>query len=609
MPFEAWFTLAVLAMIIVALISNRIGMDVALLGGLILLMATGIVSIDTAIEGFASQAVMMIGGLYVVAAGMRETGAIEIAANKLLGRPTSETEAKVRLLGPVALLSGFMNNTPIVAMCIPLVRNWSKQLGISASTLYMPLSFAAILGGRLTMIGTASNLVVIGLLTSYLAQDHPWLTEVGITGPLPEWLLFFGVGAVGLPCAIVGIVFIIIASKALLRDRVPVDSVSLEAKTYQVDMIVQPDSPIVGSSIEQAGLRQLPGLYLSQIERSGVVIPAVGPEEILEAGDRLGFVGVLDSVVDLRRVRGLEPATDQTMKLKGSSSSRTLVEVVVSANSPLVNQTVRASRFRSRYNAAIIAVHRQGAKVAGKIGDIRLRIGDTLLLDTHVGFLESHRNDPDFYLISQVEESRPTRHNRAMIAIGLLAMMVGLLIGGTYINIPPILAVWICAILMVFTRCVGGSVARSSINLQVLLSIGAAIGLGAAMDQSGAADIIVGWLMGTANSLELHPSLMLVILFVIANILSQLITPYAASVLMFPIVMQSAELLQVSPLAYVFTLMVAGCNFSTPIGYQTNLMVYGPGGYRFLDYARLGIPLTILVGAVCVIVAPLVFPY
>ena len=381
MAFEAWFTLAIIALIIVALISNRIGMDVAMLGGLVVLMAAGVVPVGKAIEGFASQAVLMIGGLYVVAAGMRETGAIEIAANRLLGRPNSVTEAKIRLLGPVALLSGFMNNTPIVAMCIPLVRNWSRRLKISPSTLYMPLSFAAILGGRLTMIGTASNLVVIGLFTQYMAQDHPWIVEMGISTP-PEWVLFFGVGAIGLPCVVLGIIFIILTSRFLLPNRMPVDSTPLDARTYQVEMVVQSDSPIVGSTIEHAGLRQLPGLFLSQIDRGGVIMPAVGPEEVLEAGDRLGFVGVLESVMDLRRIRGLEPATNQTAKLSGSTGSRTLVEVVVSANSPLVGNTVRISRFRTRYNAVIIAVHRQGEnhsvhKVVD-IGEIKPAISSTL---------------------------------------------------------------------------------------------------------------------------------------------------------------------------------------------------------------------------------------
>jgi di/tricarboxylate transporter len=608
MGLEAWFTLAVIAMVIAALVSNKMGMDLALLGGLILLMAAGVVDVEAATSGFASQAVLMIAGLYIVAAGMRETGAVEIIANRLLGRPTSTTEAQLRLMAPVALMSGFMNNTPIVAMCVPLVRDWARKLQISPSRLYMPLSFSAILGGRLTMIGTASNLVVIGLFQQYISKDHAWLDAVGFEAPA-EWVQFFGVGAIGLPCVVLGIGFIMLASPWLLPDRKPIDTVSLDAKTYQTEMVVGHESPIVGQTIEAAGLRHLPGLFLTSIERSSRQLHAVGPDEILEGGDRLAFAGILDSVKDLRKIRGLTAAADQTEKLHGSAGSRTLVETVVSANSPLVGRSVRESKFRTRYNAAIIAVHRQGERLQQKIGDINLRVGDTLLLDTHVGFLEVHRDSQDFFLVSQVDESRPIRHERSFVAIGLLLLLVALLVGGESLGIAPLVAVWVCAILMVLTRCLTGTVARTSINWQVLISIGAAIGLGAAMQQSGAADALVGGIIGNQNADVMHPIVMLVLLFVLTNALAQLITPYAASVLMFPIAMLAAEQLGVNPLAYVFTLMVAGCNFSTPIGYQTNLMVYAPGGYRFLDYTRLGLPLTALVLLICTIVAPLVFPF
>jgi di/tricarboxylate transporter len=608
MGLEAWFTLAVIAMVIAALVSNKMGMDLALLGGLILLMAAGVVDVEAATSGFASQAVLMIAGLYIVAAGMRETGAVEIIANRLLGRPTSTTEAQLRLMAPVALMSGFMNNTPIVAMCVPLVRDWARKLQISPSRLYMPLSFSAILGGRLTMIGTASNLVVIGLFQQYISKDHAWLDAVGFEAPA-EWVQFFGVGAIGLPCVVLGIGFIMLASPWLLPDRKPIDTVSLDAKTYQTEMVVGHESPIVGQTIEAAGLRHLPGLFLTSIERSSRQLHAVGPDEILEGGDRLAFAGILDSVKDLRKIRGLTAAADQTEKLHGSAGSRTLVETVVSANSPLVGRSVRESKFRTRYNAAIIAVHRQGERLQQKIGDINLRVGDTLLLDTHVGFLEVHRDSQDFFLVSQVDESRPIRHERSFVAIGLLLLLVALLVGGESLGIAPLVAVWVCAILMVLTRCLTGTVARTSINWQVLISIGAAIGLGAAMQQSGAADALVGGIIGDQHADVMHPIVMLVLLFVLTNALAQLITPYAASVLMFPIAMLAAEQLGVNPLAYVFTLMVAGCNFSTPIGYQTNLMVYAPGGYRFLDYTRLGLPLTALVLLICTIVAPLVFPF
>jgi len=609
MGLEAWFTICVLVLVIAALISNRMGMDIALLSGLIILMVGGVVEVHDAVSGFASEAVLMIAGLYVFAAGLQETGAFTEVAKKLLGRPSSVMGAQFRLMAPVALMSGFMNNTPIVAMCIPLVKDWSKKLKISPSLLYMPLSFSAILGGRLTMIGTASNLLVIGLLHDYLSTERTWLNEIGFTTP-PEWIQFFGVAAIGLPCVILGIGLIMFCSRWLLPERVSVEQINLDnSKNYQAEMVVEMNAPIIGQSIEEAGLRNLPGLYLSSIERGSNILAAVSPGEILQAGDLLVFVGILDSVKDLRTIRGLAMATDEVNKLAVNTGSRTLVEAVVSANSPLVHRTVRETRFRTRYNAAIIAVHRQGEAVHQKIGDIFLKVGDTLLLDTHVGFIDRHRDDPDFYLISQVSNSRPIRHHRAHIALMLLLLLVALLIGGSKVGISPLVAIWTCALLMVLSRCLSGTVARNSINWQVLISIGAAIGLGVAMDKSGAAAGIISAFVGPEQMLLMHPAFVLVILFIFTNLLSQLITPYAATALMFPFAMLAAELLGVNPLAYVFTLMVAGCNFITPIGYQTNLMVYGPGGYRFLDYTRLGIPLTLLIMIICAIAAPLAFPF
>ena len=609
MGFEAWLTIFVLGLVIAALMSNRMGMDIALLSGLIILMVGGVVDVHDVASGFASEAVLMIAGLYVFAAGMQETGAFSKIARSVLGRPSSIVGAQFRLMAPVALMSGFMNNTPIVAMCIPLVKDWSKKLKISPSLLYMPLSFSAILGGRLTMIGTASNLLVIGLLHDYLSTDRPWLNDMGFTSP-PEWVQFFGVAAIGLPCVILGIAMIILCSRWLLPERVGVDQVDLDnSKKYQTQMIVEDNAAIIGQSIEEAGLRNLPGLYLSSIERNDVHLPAVGPGEGLQAGDLLVFVGILESVKDLRSIRGLAPATDEVERLDVNMGARSLVEVVVSANSPLVHRTVRESRFRTRYNAAIIAVHRQGEALHQKIGDVVLKAGDTLLLDTHVGFLDAHRDDPDFYLVSQVSDSRPVRHHRAQIALFLLAALIALLIGGSSIGISPLVAIWTCAMLMVLTRCLGGTIARNSINWQVLISIGAAIGLGTAMEKSGAADGIISFFIGPDQMAMMHPALVLVLLFIFTNVLSQLVTPYAATALMFPFAMLAAELLNVNPLAFVFTLMVAGCNFITPIGYQTNLMVYGPGGYRFLDYTRLGIPLTLLILVICAIAAPLAFPF
>ena len=618
---EAWFTIVIIGLVIAALMTNRISVDVAMVGGLTLLMVGdfifgdvlgrgGVLSVPDAIAGFAHQAVMMIGALFVVAAGLQETGGMQIIAQRLLGRPKTILGAQLRLMGPVALLSGFMNNTPIVAMYLPIVGDWAKKLRISPSKLFMPLSFAAILGGKLTYIGTASNIVVMGLFIRFLADplEQQWLDALGVTEP-SSTVQFWGIAVIGVPTAIAGIVFIALTSKWLLPQRTPAEPVTLDARKYEVEMIVKPDSAIVGKTIEAAGLRHLPGLFLTQIERAGTVLWAVSPNQRIEADDRLAFVGVLESVVDLRKIRGLVPATDQVQKLAIGSQPRMFVEAVVSHNSPLVGRTVRKSKFRGRYNAAIIAVHRNGEHINAKIGDIVLKPGDTLLLDTHAGFVDAYRNSDDFYLVSTVEDSRPVRHERAWLALGILAALIVML---TVTPISPVIAAFLCAMAMITTRCVTGTVARAAINWQVLIVIGCALGMGVALQQTGAADVITHMILDLCARIGVsqNPHAMLFAMFMLAAVFAQLITNYGAAVLMFPIMMATARDLGVRPEPFVFCLMAAaGSSFMSPVAYQTNLMVYGPGRYRFMDYVKLGTPLTLIVAVIACTVAPLFFPF
>ena len=618
---EGWFTVGTITLVILALISNRVSVDVAMIGGLTVLMVGDFLGgyfgaapvwtdFSRSISGFAHPALLMIAALFVVAAGLQETGGMEAVAQKLLGRPKSVAAAQLRLMTPVAIMSGFMNNTPIVAMYLPIVNDWARKLRISPSKLFMPLSFAAILGGKITLIGTASNIVVMGLYINYwkVPANTAWLDTLGVS-QLSETMQFWAIGAIGIPTTIAGVAMIAFASKWLLPERRPAEAVPLDARRYEVEMVVKPDSPIVGTSIEAAGLRHLPGLYLAQIERGGSTLPAVSPDEVLQADDRLAFVGILESVIDLRKIRGLEPATDQVEKVAAARPQRTLVEAVVSSNSPLSGKAVRKSRFRTVYNAAIIAVYRSGESIRAKIGDIVLQPGDTLLLDTHTGFVDAYRNSTDFYLVSKVEGSRPIRSERAWLSLGILGALVVML---TTVPVNPVAAAMLCALAMVGTRCVTGTVARGSINWQVLIVIAAALGMGSALEDSGAAAAMTNLLMRVCEGIGIasNPHAMLGVMFLLAAGFSQLITNNGAAVLIFPIVMATAQRLDVSPVPFVLTLMVAaGSSFLSPVAYQTNLMVYGPGGYRFMDFVRLGLPLTLLVAILSTIIAPLVFPF
>ncbi|MFG0329005.1 MAG: SLC13 family permease [Phycisphaerales bacterium] len=616
MTLAEWIIIGTIVLLIGSLMSNRVAPDLAMMGALTLLMLADavipgveIITPKEALFGFAHKAVIMIAALFIVAAGLNETGAVESIAQRVLGRPRSPLIAQFRLMGPVAIMSAFMNNTPIVAMYMPIVSDWAKKLRVSPSKLYLPLSYAAILGGACTLIGTSSNVTVNALYMGH--WDDPAfasrLLEFGLEPPSAT-KQFWWITTVGLPAAVVGILFIAIGARWLLPDRRPVSAEALEERQYKVEMLVRPDSPIVGRTIEDAGLRHLPGLYLMEIQRDGRLKPAVGPEEVLQANDLLVFVGNVESVLDLRKIRGLVPETDQVQKIKTIRRNRTLVEAVISNNSPLVGRTVRQSQFRTTYNAAIIAIHRDGDFVKGKIGDIKLRPGDTLLLETHTGFVGAYRNSKDFFLVSQVEGSRPIRHERAGLSMLIMAFTVVMLVTGW---LDHTLTVLIAAGAMVATRCCTGTVARNAVNLQVLVVIAAALGIGRAMEQTGAAERLARAVVTVAqDSLQLGPSGLLFVVFALTSVFAQLITNNGSAVLMFPVALGIAAELRVSPEPFVVALMVAAaCSFMTPIAYQTNLMVYGPGGYRFTDYLRIGIPLTVITGVLAVVLAPMFFPF
>ncbi|MCH2138162.1 MAG: SLC13 family permease [Phycisphaerales bacterium] len=591
---DAWITVGVLVLVVGGLATNRISIDVVMAGGLTLLMLCGVIDITTAAAGFASPAVLMLGGLFVIAAGLEHTGAIRMGAAKLLGTPGSTRAAQFRLMAPVAVFSGVMNNTPIVAIGIPIVRDWARKLQISPSALFMPLSFAAILGAKLTVIGSASNLIV-------MEEYVTWSTANDMSMPDALWR-FFGVAAIGLPIVVIGILFISCTSKWLIPVRKPVEDRDGDGRQYRTQLVIAADSPIIGKTIEEAELRSLPGLYLSDIERDGNVWTAVSPDEVLKGGDVLSFVGALDSVMDVRSLRGLDVLDEQTDKLDLTTTQRRMVEAVVSANSPLIGRTIRDARFRTRYQAVVIAVHRQGHQMAGKIGNIVMREGDTLLLETHQNFTHAWRSSDEFLLVSELDGQRPIRHNRAKAALALLCVMVVLLATGW---VDRVAAVWACAIAMVAMRCVSGTEARRAINWQVLVVIAASLGIAGAVQSTGLAEMVVSYIAPASTT---PVPLMLFVLFLLCACIGQIVTPYAAAVLMFPFTMHLADTLGGDPLAFMFTMMIAvGCPFMNPVGYQTNLMVFGPGGYRFCDYARLGLPLTLLLGATAALLAPVVY--
>ncbi|HWA98366.1 MAG TPA: SLC13 family permease, partial [Pirellulales bacterium] len=286
--------------------------DLILMGSVVALVLFGILTPSEALEGLSNEGMVTVAVLYVVGAGVRDTGAIDWVAAHILGRPRSERAAITRLALPTTVMSAFINNTPLVAMLLPVVDEWCRKQRVAASKLMIPLSYAAILGGTCTLIGTSTNLVVDGLFKKHQGYG----------------LGMFDITWVGLPAAIAGCAFLILVGPKLLPDRRPAISELDDPREYTAEMVVPADSPLAGRTIEEAGLRHLPDLYLAEIDRDGTVVPADSSDERLRAGDRLVFVGVVESVVDLQKIRGLAPATDQVFKLDSPRSTRSLVEAV-----------------------------------------------------------------------------------------------------------------------------------------------------------------------------------------------------------------------------------------------------------------------------------------
>ncbi len=578
MSWQAWVTLAVIALVVWAMARDRVSPAVGILSGVIVLLVLGVVTPAQAFQGFSNPAPITVAALYVLARAVEKSGVLQPVVSGLLGRDGSTRSALARLTLPVAAASSFLNNTPIVAMLVPQVTDWAERNGRSPSRYLMPLSFAAILGGVVTLIGTSTNLVVAGLLEAH--------------GMRP--LGMFELTPVALPLAAIGLVLIIVLSPLLLPDRrAAKEQVTAGARGFSVQMKVVRGGALDGRRVEEGGLRNLQGVYLVQIDRDGQTIAPVPPDTELAGNDHLTFVGRVDTVVDLQSMAGLASAEEPHL-LDFDGPAHTFFEAVVGGGSPLAGSTLKALEFRSRYQAAVVAIHRSGELVRAKLGQVPIKAGDALLLISDEGFQERWRDQSDFLLISRFGGTPPmVPRKRGVVG----AVAAGIILGAAFGVMPILQLSLLGAMVLVASGALTATEARHAVNLQVIVTIAAAFGLAAALDSSGLAH-------GTAVVLadvfgRLGPKGVLAGLVLTTLALKAVVTNNAAAALMVPVALSTAgEMgLAVRPVIIAVT-VAASASFLTPIGYQTNLMVYGPGGYKFGDYARLGIPLTVLVLAV-----------
>lgn len=631
---DPWIAIGVTALVFAGLqMRRRLPVDLMFIGALVAVTLTGVISPAQALKNFSNPAVITIAGLLIVAAGLKATGVLDWLGQVLLGNVQTEGTALRRLGLILATTSAFVLNTALVAMTVPVVVDWCRRRNISPSRLLIPVSYFTILGGVCSLIGTSTTLIVNGMLRQQY-QDAQVVMELTNTDRellVTEKLRYeedpqryaqfveaarpmglFEIGKVGIPVALIGSLALLYCAPKLLPDRSDlVDVFDEHRREYLVEMRISPTCRLAGQTVEAAGLRSLQGLFLIEISRASEVITPVTPKDILRAGDRLVFTGVVGQIMDLEKIPGLESVANASSA--ATPSGARMVEAVLSRASPLIGQTIRDSNFRQTYDAAVIAVHRNGARLPSKIGDIRLEAGDTLLLQTRSNFLRKYRNSVQFYLVSDVDGYQAPKHEHALLAgvlgLALIACLILCSIPAVQDMVPlfqnteapAVLAVSV-ACLMILTRAVSVSVARSSLDMQVLLAIVGALGLGEALWVSGAAAGIASLLVGVVS----NKYLLLIVVYLIAMLFTELITNNAVASILLPIAISIAWKGGYNPQPFIMAVaLAASLSFLTPVGYQTNLMVMGPGGYIPRDYLKIGIP----VAATVTISALMLIPY
>ncbi|WP_254833143.1 SLC13 family permease [Haloglomus salinum] len=590
--------LAVFAIILVALVlfaTEPVPIDITAIGVMVSLMVLGTagpldltgISPQQGISGFASGATITVLAMFILSAGVQRTGVVQILGRKLSSLTgESETRQLGATIGAVGPISGFINNTAAVAILLPMVTDIAHEGRTSPSKLLLPLSYASMFGGTLTLIGTSTN-----ILASEVAAD------LGVPNAPFSMFQFT---ALGILVSIAGTIYLFTLGQYLTPERIKARedlTEEFEMGEYLTEVTVREDSPIVGDTIRDALVETDFDVDIVQLIRGDeVFLEPLGPKTI-QPGDIFALRTDRDTLVEIMDVDGLDlvARTVDEAELEAAEEGReNLVEVVVAPGSFLVGETLATTNFRQRYDASVLAFRRGPELIRQRMDRTRLKVGDTLLIQATADSIERLADRRDFIVAQEVE--RPDfRQSRIPVAVGIVAAVVGV----AALDILPIVVSALAgSLLMVLTGCLKPTEVYEDVQWDVIFLLAGVIPLGIAMEQTGGADFIAEGIVIAAGSLPLVAVLGL--MYVVTAVLTNIISNNAAVVLMIPVAFEAA--LQIQPsAAYPFVLAVtfaASTAFMTPVGYQTNLFVYGPGGYRFTDYLRVGTPLQILLALV-----------
>ena len=581
----AWITIVTVLSMFSVLLFTKLRADLVFLGAIAILFVTGVLDAKEAFSGFSSTSVVIIGVLFVVVAGMTHTGVLQWVVKHLLGQPKSYSKAVVRLMLPVAALSSFLSNTTVVALFVGIVKMWSKKLGISPSKLLIPLSYASGMGGVCTLIGTPPNLIISGLYA-----EHTGIAMNVLATTVP-----------GLFCLAVGVLSII-AMRKLLPDRQAPEAAFESTSEYTVELLVPSDNAHIGETIAEAGLSEVRGGSLIEIIHYDEVISPVPDDEPIMGGDRLVFAGQIDEILDLKKSHGLVNADHHVFTMDEVSKDRQLRTAYVTFGSSLINTKIGDSTFEKEHNLTLVAVARRGKRISESPREVVLQAGDTLLFECppRVNInTERLTAQLQFFDSAQV----PNIGKKTLVSTAIMIAMVVL----SALNVIPLLqCAFLAAIAMLVFRCCNVDQAMKAINWEILMVFAGSVVLGVAIQKTGIAERLAFGILDVCGT---NPIVVMLAICFVGTFITEFISNTAAGAMFFPIMYQAAEQLGYEPYPFLIALMVSvSSSFATPIGSPTHMLVYGPGGYRFSDFMRIGLLMNIIILLANIFITTIVYP-
>ena len=581
----AWITIVTVLAMFTVLLLTKIRADLVFLGAIAILFVTGVLNAKEAFSGFSSTSVVIIGVLFVVVAGLTHTGVLQWIVKHLLGQPETYSKAVIRLMLPVAGLSSFLSNTTVVALFVGIVKMWSKKLGISPSKLLIPLSYASGMGGVCTLIGTPPNLIISGLYA-----ENTGVAMNVLTTTIP-----------GLFCLAIGVLSIIAMHK-LLPDRKAPESAFESTSDYTVELLVPSDNPHIGQTLNEAGLNDVRGGNLIEVVHYDEFLSPADGEEIVMGGDRLIYSGQIDEILDLKESHGLVSADHHVFTLSEIDKSRQLRTAYVTFGSSLIGKMIGSTSFEKDNGVVLVAVARSGDRINQSPREVVLQAGDTLLLDCPPKLKideSSLTTKLHFFDSDQV----PNIGKKTLISTTIMMAMVVL----SALDIIPLLqCAFLAAIAMLLFRCCNVDQAMKSINWEILMVFAGSVVLGVAIQKTGIAERLAFGILDVCGD---NPIVVMTAICFVGTFITEFISNTAAGAMFFPIMYQAAEKLGYEPFPFLVALMVSvSSSFATPIGSPTHMLVYGPGGYRFSDFMRIGLLMNLIILAANIFIVNIVYP-